>query len=627
MATYDADVAIIGGSLGGVAGAIAAADAGMDVVLTTPTDWVGGQVTNQGVSALDEHRHIESFGGTRAYDTFRERVRDHYRREHDAPPTMPDGRPLNPGNGWVSRLCFEPPVGQSVLRTMLAADGRDDHLTILEGCSPVEAIVGEDRIRSVRVESGSETIDVVANVVLDATEWGDLLPLAGAHYVTGAEPKADTREAHAPPDANPREIQSFTYCFAVEHRPGEDHTIERPAGYETFREEQPYTFEYVDHAGGVDQYRMFAEGPDGERPFWTYRRIVDASLLEGFDHDVALINWRGNDYYRDTPIDASPTERARIEDEAKRLALGLLYWLQTDAPRDDGSGTGYPGLRLRKDLMGTEDGLSKQPYVRECRRIVPATRVEEGDIAVASVRGARARRFADAVGIGWYGMDLHHCVDNPEKALNEPTRPYQVPAGALVPADGPTNLLAACKNIGTTHLTNGAYRLHPTEWAIGEAAGTFAALAVERDASNPAVLESPHRVRDLQRRLLDRGVPIAWTTDVDYAHDLYDATQLLYAWGAIPRTAQRFDRLAVRVDEPVTNGEVFETVATAMSMRDASATIPAATDRHANATADLLDRTLSAAGFDPAGDDDPPTWRTLCRAVEPAVSGRLRGHE
>ena len=44
------------------------------------------------------------------------------------------------------------------------------------------------------------------------------------------------------------------------------------------------------------------------------------------------------------------------------------------------------------------------------------------------------------------------------------------------------NLLPACKNIGTTHITNVCYRLHPVEWNIGGAAGLLAALDIERAA-------------------------------------------------------------------------------------------------------------------------------------------------
>src|SRR3712207_8972640 len=48
--------------------------------------------------------------------------------------------------------------------------------------------------------------------------------------------------------------------------------------------------------------------------------------------------------------------------------------------------------------------------------------------------------------------------------------PFQVPLGAMIPVRV-NNLIAGCKNIGTTHVTNGCYRLHPVEWTIGEAAG------------------------------------------------------------------------------------------------------------------------------------------------------------
>ncbi|MGG2474547.1 FAD-dependent oxidoreductase, partial [Rhizobium sp. BR5] len=34
------------------------------------------------------------------------------------------------------------------------------------------------------------------------------------------------------------------------------------------------------------------------------------------------------------------------------------------------------------------------------------------------------------------------------------------------------------KNIGTTHITNGCYRLHPVEWNIGEVAGMLAAYCL-----------------------------------------------------------------------------------------------------------------------------------------------------
>ena len=73
------DVLVVGGGTGGVAAALALARAGRTVCLTEETDWIGGQLTAQGVSALDEHEHIEAFGGTRAYYGLRDAIRARYR--------------------------------------------------------------------------------------------------------------------------------------------------------------------------------------------------------------------------------------------------------------------------------------------------------------------------------------------------------------------------------------------------------------------------------------------------------------------------------------------------------------------------------------------------------------------
>ena len=75
----ECDVLIVGGGTGGVAAALAAARRGRRVHLIEETDWIGGQLTAQGVSALDEHEHIEAFGGTASYYQLRNALRDHYR--------------------------------------------------------------------------------------------------------------------------------------------------------------------------------------------------------------------------------------------------------------------------------------------------------------------------------------------------------------------------------------------------------------------------------------------------------------------------------------------------------------------------------------------------------------------
>ena len=535
------------------------------MILTEATDWLGGQMTSQGVSALDEHAYIETFGGTRRYAEMRERIRAHYRERYDIPETMRDGVSLNPGNGWVSRLCFEPRVGVTVLEEMLEPSVQSGELRVLLEHSPISAEMAGDTVTAVILENtAGERVRLTAPFFLDATDTGELLPLTDTPYVTGAEAQEDTGEPHAARGyPNPDEVQSFTFPFAVEYRPGEDHTIPKPEGYEAFRDAQPYALHLHEGTPIEKRFRMFAHGPDGELPFWTYRRIFDAGLLNDpvQKNDVALINWAGNDYRFANFLDKSPSERARILDEAKRLSPGLLYWLQTEAPRDEG-GRGYPELMLRPDVMDTPDGLAKAPYIRESRRIRGLERVLEPDLLAGPLdvslnrdkRGARAKFFPNAVAIGWYPLDLHPSVGNAEVVMYAPTLPFQIPLGALIPERTP-NLLAACKNIGTTHLSNGATRLHPVEWAVGEAAGTLAAYCLEKDCLPREVWASEALTGELQHRLLANGAPLAWTVDVPPEHPLFIPVQRLVLAGAIQEASARFGRLELHLDEPLSQEE------------------------------------------------------------------------
>jgi hypothetical protein len=503
------DIAIIGGGMGGVAAALAALEQGCSVILTEATDWLGGQMTSQGVSAFDEHPHIETFGSTKRYNNLRERIREYYQEKYGVHAIMKNGEPLNPGNGWVSRLCFEPKVGVKILQEMLGPFINDGRLKVFYECEPIKAATKNSTVQSVTLQGKKTQLTIRAKYFLDATELSDLLPLTKTEYVTGAEAKADTGEPHAKTKAQPEEVQSFTFCFAVGYYPGENYTIKKPKDYEKFRDTQPYSLT-LDERTNPRHFKMFRKGSKGTLPFWTYRRIFDAKLLR-HGNDIALINWASNDYRFANLIDKSPREQKRILREAKKLSLGFLYWLQTECSRDDG-GFGYPEFKLRRDVMGTKDGLSKAPYIRESRRIKALERILEQDITLSS-RRAKAKVYKNSVGIGWYQMDLHPCVGNEDISLFEPTLPFQIPLGSLIPVKT-KNLLPACKNIGTTHLTNGAYRLHPIEWAIGEAAGVLAAFCLQQQITPKEVWENKTLTKKLQQGLVKQGAPTTWPSPI-----------------------------------------------------------------------------------------------------------------
>jgi hypothetical protein len=185
----------------------------------------------------------------------------------------------------------------------------------------------------------------------------------------------------------------------------------------------------------------------------------------------------------------------------------MLYWLQTELPRPDG-GTGLPGLRLRGDVMGTTDGFAKAPYIRESRRIEARYRIVEQDLSMA-VRGDRgAVAYPDTVGIGMYRIDLHPSTGG-DTYIDVASCPFQIPLGALLPVRL-RNLLPAGKNIGTTHITNGCYRLHPVEWNIGEVAGALAAHCLENRLEPSQVHADDNRLRAFQDELVVDGVELAW---------------------------------------------------------------------------------------------------------------------
>ena len=119
-----------------------------------------------------------------------------------------------------------------------------------------------------------------------------------------------------------------------------------------------------------------------------------------------------------------------------------------------------------------------------------------------------AESFPDRVGVGSYRIDLHPSTGG-VNYIDISSLPFQVPLGTLIP-QRIENLLPACKNLGTTHITNGCYRLHPVEWAIGEAAGALAAFCLETKTSPRAVRNTQDRLHAFQGRLVAQGVQIDW---------------------------------------------------------------------------------------------------------------------
>lgn len=521
MKETDCDLLIVGGGTGGCAAAMAATSLRQRVIMTEETAWIGGQLTAQAVPP-DEHPWIESFGCTARYREYRNSVRRFYREHYSLTLEARNNPRLNPGNGWVSRLCHEPRVGLAVLEAMLYYPRTAGWLDVRLHRKPVSAQVDGDTVAAVTFQNlHTGDLEVVrARYVLDATELGDLLPMTGAEYVVGAESQRDTGEPHAVEgDPQPDNVQGITWCFAMAYDPQADHTIDKPAQYDRWREYQPPFWPdkllswYTAHPITLEKTRWFLFPHETENPYrslFTYRRIVcrDHYPPELAPHEVTIVNWPQNDYFGGTIIDQpEDVVRQRLE-EARQLSLSLLYWLHTEAPRPDG-GTGYPGLYLRPDITGTDDGLAMYPYIRESRRIRAVFTVTEHHVASDLNPGAdRAKPFFDSVGVGCYRIDLHPST-NGTNSIDIGALPFQIPLGAVLPIRL-RNLLPACKNIGTTHITNGCFRLHPVEWNIGESAGLLAAFCLTRGTQPHQVREDKSLLSEYQNLLRAQGVELEW---------------------------------------------------------------------------------------------------------------------
>lgn len=515
-----ADLVIIGGGTGGCAAALAAAKMGLSVVMTEETPWIGGQLTSQAVPP-DEHPWIEQFGCTRSYRQFREGVRQYYRDHFPLTTEARANVTLNPGNGWVSRICHEPRTALAVLRNMLAAYVHSGRVTILTRYRAESVRTDGDDVVSVTVRGvdghdGEELVELAAPYFLDATECGDVLPLAGVEYVTGAESQRQTGEPHAlDGDPQPADMQAFTFCFAMDYLEGEDHTIGKPEQYAFWRDYKadfwpdrllswtgvkPATLEPV-------HYDLF---PDKDwMSLFGYRRIVDKSNFAPgtYRGDISLVNWPQNDYWLGSVIDVSEEEKRRYLEGAKQLSLSLLYWMQTEAPRPDGK-QGYPGLRLRSDVVGTADGLAMAPYIRESRRIKAEFTVLEQHLSTECRGTEEAEFFVDSVGIGCYRIDLHPSTGL-RHYIDISSLPFQIPLGSLIPVRV-NNLLPAGKNIGVTHITNGCYRLHPVEWNIGEVAGYLAGFCLRHRIKPRDIRSKQEQLAAFQQLLIQEGIELTW---------------------------------------------------------------------------------------------------------------------
>jgi hypothetical protein len=175
----------------------------------------------------------------------------------------------------------------------------------------------------------------------------------------------------------------------------------------------------------------------------------------------------------------NPDDLTRAEIEGRKQVFALLQFMRAYCP-------GLEHVKLRE--------IAAQIGVRETRRIV-------GEYVLTAEDLASGRHFDDVIALAGYPVDIHP-VDGSGSGLRTDIATadvYEIPYRSLVPLEI-EDLLVAGRCLSATHEAAGAVRVMPPCFAMGQAAGTAAALAAERGISPRRV-----EVAELQAELRKHG--------------------------------------------------------------------------------------------------------------------------
>lgn len=511
------DVLVIGGGASGTAAGIQSARMGVHTMIAEETPWIGGMLTAAGVSCVDGNYKLQSG----IFGEFADSLAQRY------------GGWEALKTGWVSHINFEPHVGQEVLSNIAASCG--ELLDVRRETSMVSVEKKGEQWKVVLEGPQGKKYAVLADVLIDGTELGDVAKACGVDYKIGMEAASDTGESIAPEQANDV-IQDLTYVAILkDYGPDADMTIAKPEGYDP----APFYNSAVNPNNTVSETGQTIWSPG---MMITYGKTPNGKYM---------INWPiyGNDYYINS-IEMTPQERKEAYKAAKNFTLGFIYFIQTEL--------GMKHLGIADDEFPTEDGLALMPYHRESRRIVGEAFFTLD--AAAAPYAYKHPYYRTGIAVGDYAVDHHHFRHPEWKTLPDlhfyPIPSYNVPMGVLVPKQADIeNLIVAEKSVSVSNLINGATRLQPVVMQLGQAAGALAALSqIEGKAVRKV------GVRSVQEQLLEAGCYIMPYLDLPKEDRHFKALQRIGATGILRgegRNVGWANQTWFRAEDPLLSEEIF----------------------------------------------------------------------
>jgi hypothetical protein len=533
------DVVIAGAGTGGCGAAIQAARLGASVLLIEETDYIGGQMNAAGVTSMDEGGTLVRDRGI--YRELVERIEAYY-------------RPLNidPETAYqYGHICVEPRIGRRILHEMLESARDRGSLDLALRSRVTKVVKSGETVTGVEIEivsaTGRVTHSVQSKVLIDATEWGDVIPMTGARYRVGN----CLSDAIIPTQF----VQDNTWTAVVKQYPGPV-----PSGF--LLSEKPPGYTDAIHQRFVKSLVAGEEVGPNERP-WTWARFIgyrgmpDSARPPGPRVITRTHLNFNNDYHSAVAEIEDPARRQATNREMRLRTLQLIYYIQTTlgfrdwaVADDEGYDTPYnraeidAWLKERPELEPFRTALYHFPvipYVRESRRIVGLHTLMARELDRRP--GHQPIQFPTSVAIGDYPVDMHGSMqpryleldldraeDIPAKFGGHGKGPFAIPFESFIPEkiDG---FLPAEKNISQSRMGNGATRLQPHTMLMGQASGAIAAIAVKLGVQPRAV--DPVLVQDVLARAHD---PLNYTPVQDVAADRPDwpAIQMVTARDMLP---------------------------------------------------------------------------------------------
>ena len=525
------DVIIAGGSMGGTGAAIQASRMGMKVLIIEPTYMLGGQATTAGVSTMDDMSGVESG----VYHEFMNRIREYYSAFKKSIATC----------YWRNdSKAFEPFVGSRILAEMTRSADVLYHSEIISVTN-----TSFDRNVTVRTPEGEKKLGF--KILIDATEYGDLLPLVGSKYRAGNSVSPEIKESY---------IQDITWTAIIRKYPKgvPDHL--RPKNPLPNYEKARKNYRNYVTANGFDfRGRYPVQMPVNLPSHNAYRAVPDTfsvGTYSGAKNDWRKITKTGVNWANDYPgmylwhghygLHVGYLEdkdlRAQTEKEALIKTLHFIYYVQNELGGDWSVDENEYGEvpEAAKDLPEEWQRVAKHmppiPYVRESRRMLGMYTFNSYAIHKNSMswrNGEKSNEFPDAVAIAGYNMDLHGGDDDDdiESSLSEkqssiyaqaPQGPFQVPISIFLNAEV-DNFIPAEKNLSMSRLASSALRLQPICMMTGQAAGALAAVAI-KSGLQPRDVHALH----VQKALVDSGVVLSLCSfsDVPRDHEYFGSIQL-----------------------------------------------------------------------------------------------------